>query len=118
MKWQKVFFVTALSHWGLTVVTGVLWTWLITARSIHRVPSASVVNASYHLFYPFSLPLFWPVEDWVGQFGHLRAITDPIGILLLVMIALVNSLSVSAVLLALAGLVQIVRSRRRQLPAI
>ena len=115
----RLFRITLLWHFGLTVATGLVWNALITAVTSHRIPALlHATYASFYLFVPFCQPVFWPLSDWVAHSGHFNMLP---GLrwqyIELLVIAFLNSLVASAVLLGLAWAVQTTRTRRCKLPA-
>ena len=118
-RWGRLFWKIVLWHFGLTVGTGLLWNTLFTAvvRSHHAPAVLAATYASFYLFVPFCQPFFWPLSDWVAHSGHFNMLP---GLrwqcIELLVIAFINSLAASVVLLGLAWAVQAARTRRR-LPA-
>ena len=119
-RWQRLFFLTVVCHFGLTVATGLVWNELITALNSHRSPALlHAVYASFYVFFPFCQPVFWPLSDWVAHSGHFNLFTGPVWQCVeLLVLAFINSLIASGILFSLVGIINITRKRRRKLPVV
>ena len=118
-RWQRLFGLTLLWHFGLTVATGLLWNALLNASASHAPVMLRLTYASFYLFVPFCQPVFWPLSDWVAHSRHFNLPGGPVPqVIELLGIAFINSLAASVLLFSLAGLVKPAQSRRRGLPAV
>lgn len=119
-KWICLFWKIVLWHFSLTVGTGLLWTALIAAvdKSHHAPAVLGTMYVSFYLFVPFCQPVFWPMSDWVARSSHFSLFNSSwlMQLVEYLVIAFLNSLAASVVLLGLAWAMQTVRTRRRKLP--
>ncbi len=119
-RWLRLFWKIVLWHFSLTVGTGLLWTAMnvAVARSHHALAAVDATYASFYLFVPFCQPFFWPLSDWAAYSGHLGFLGHSLTleVIEILIIAFLNSLFASVVLLGLAWAVQTARTRRRRLP--
>lgn len=120
-KWRRLFWRMVLGHFGLTMLTGAIWTALMSAVGTSHHASA-VVRASYasfYLFSPFSQPFFWPLSDWAAHSGHFNFFGHSLLLQFaeLAVIAFINSLSAVVMLLGTIWIVQFARSYPRKSPA-
>ena len=116
---RRLFGLILLWHFGLTVATGLLWTALFYASANHAPTTLRLMYASLYLFVPFCQPVFWPLSDWVAHSGHFNLLVRslPLQVIELLVIAFINSLVASILLLGLAWIVSSARMRRK-LPAV
>lgn len=116
-RWQRLFFLTLVCHFGLTIATGFIWNGLEAALNSHRTPALlDATYASFYLFVPFCQPVFWPLSDWVEYSGHFNLLRHSavLQVSELLVIAFINSLAASVILFSLASLVRAAWSRRHK----
>jgi len=115
-RWQRLFFLTLVCHFGLTVATGLLWNALFNASASHAPMMLHLMYASFYLFVPFCQPVFWPLSDWAAHSGHFNLLNHSatLQVISLLIIAFINSLVASVILFSLAGIVRAVWNRRHK----